>query len=698
MKKRKSYAQTFASFKKWTRKKYSVFNSLRIVIKICTLLLVYTIVTGKTQVSAQTDTILINDNVELEEIEVVGQRAPGVYSDVSRVVTLITKEDIEAASVQSLNDLFEFIPNIDIRQRGTFGVQADITTRGGSSDQTLILLNGIPVNDPQTGHHNLNLPVELNNIKKIEILQGPGSRIYGANAFSGAINIITNDGSENSLNLSASVGGHKLYQTGLSVSKSYKNSFINYSFSKKSSSGYTDNTDFNNYNMFLRGGFVYATGRFDVQVGYLNKAFGANSFYSAKFPEQFEQVKTKFASLAFSTGKNVRTELKISLRRHHDRFELFREDRYSYSNGFFIKVSDTAKFNPSVYTKSNYYGSHNYHLTNIFLVNHNTSFKWKLGTSSIGSEFKMEDIFSNVLGNKLTSPIDVTGERGVFTKRAKREYVNFFGEHIFKFKKIIISGGAMGSYTNDYGIHFYAGSEISRETGTGGKLFASVNQSLRLPTFTDLYYSGPTNVGNPDLRPEKALTIETGHRKRLLNFYYQVDVFYSFGRDIIDWVKFPDEEVYTTRNYTSLNTYGLELYSNVHFNKNHSISRYVRTISFSYCYLETEKKSDDIISVYALDYLKHKMTFKLIHNLYKSLNIHWDLTYQDRNGTYTDLNMAEKKYHPFLLINSKLNWKQKFYEIYIESYNITNGTFRDFGSIPQPGRWFIAGINFSLSI
>jgi hypothetical protein len=122
-----------------------------------------------------------------------GQSSPEIYSSLARVVRTIGSAEILAMPAGTIQDILEHVTALDIRQRGSHGVQADVSMRGGSFEQVLILLNGVRINDPQTGHHNLNIPVNLPDIERIEILQGPGSRIYGPNAFSGAINIITRE-------------------------------------------------------------------------------------------------------------------------------------------------------------------------------------------------------------------------------------------------------------------------------------------------------------------------------------------------------------------------------------------------------------------------------------------------------------------------------------------------------------------------
>ena len=318
MNKNFQHRKTDLFFSTWTRKRFAVFNSLKRNIKICVLLPVYSILINNSTLVAQTDTIFIPGKFEVEEVEIIGHRAPGVFSDVARVIDVIDKQELDHAPVQSLNDLIEFLPNIDLRQRGNLAVQADIGIRGGSFDQTLILINGIPFNDPQTGHHNLNLPFELASVEKIEILQGPGSGIYGANAFSGAINIITKTGYVNKTNVSLTAGQNSYFKTGLSAGHSVKNLAYYIGFTGSSSAGYTD---FQNFNVYYQGDYMSPIGKFDFQAGYLNKAFGANGFYTPKYPEQFEQIKNRFVAFSYSTGKSVKTRLFFSWRRHQDRFE-----------------------------------------------------------------------------------------------------------------------------------------------------------------------------------------------------------------------------------------------------------------------------------------------------------------------------------------------------------------------------------------
>src|ERR1035437_662256 len=197
------------TFKRWGGKSYSLFNAIKREVRIGVLLAVYTTVAQPEFVFAQTDSTKVSKEYNLDEVEVSAQRTPVAFSQVARIASVISKEEIEAAPVQSIQDLLEYALSVDVRQRGPNGVQADISVRGGSFDQTLILLNGISISDPQTGHHSLNLPVSLQNIQRIEILEVPAARVFGPNAFSVAITIITTPEGPTQLKVDVSAGQHK---------------------------------------------------------------------------------------------------------------------------------------------------------------------------------------------------------------------------------------------------------------------------------------------------------------------------------------------------------------------------------------------------------------------------------------------------------------------------------------------------------
>ena len=156
------------------------------------------------------DTTRTDKEVTLDDIEVSASRAPLALGQAARMVTVLTRTDIQAAPVQSVNDLLKYAAGVDVRQRGPLGAQTDIGIRGGTQEQITILLNGVNICDPQTGHNTLELPVSLSDIERIEILEGPAARVYGTSSLMGAINIVTRQ--DDSLRgRTKEEGGRRLY-------------------------------------------------------------------------------------------------------------------------------------------------------------------------------------------------------------------------------------------------------------------------------------------------------------------------------------------------------------------------------------------------------------------------------------------------------------------------------------------------------
>jgi vitamin B12 transporter len=656
------------TFKRWGGKAYSLFSALKKPVRIGVLLAVYTTVAEPELVFAQTDSSKVKMEYDLDEVEVSVQRAPVAFSQVARIVSVISREDIEAAPVQSIQELLEYVLSVDVRSRGANGVQADISVRGGSFDQTLILLNGINVSDPQTGHHALDLPVSLKNIQRIEILEGPAARVFGPNAFSGVVNIITSSEGSSNLKLDASVGQYKM--TDLNASGNLNTASWNQylAFNRSSSDGYTDNTDYKIWNGFYESKLNTKPGTLDFQFGMTSKAFGANSFYTAVYPNQYEETKTTFSSLKFETGTKIHITPSIYWRRHQDKFELFRTDPASWYKG------------------------HNYHLTDVFGSNLNAWFESKFGKTAFGAEIRSENIWSNVLGEPLSDSINVPGEPGqVFTKSYSRTTVSYFAEHSIILKKFSISAGLMTNWISDlgFGWNIYPGMDASFSISDHYKIYGSASSSLRMPTFTDLFYSGPTNIGNPDLKPEESVNYEGGIKLNYKGFTGHAGAFYRIGKDLIDWVRESETDKWKAQNLTEINTKGVEVDGTFFPEKIWNKKIFITKLGVNYSYIELEKGQNDVYSYYVLDNLKHKLDLEINHKIWKNLQGSWRASYQDRNGMRT----STEPYQPFWQVNTRIMWKTPSTEFYAMATNLFDAKYYDLGTVEQPGRWISLGIS-----
>lgn len=665
-------------FTRWQNRGYAVFNTLHREIKIGVLAATYFISLGYMNTFARTETDSISKKISLAEVEVTARRAPSLYTEVGRLITVIPRSEIEKLPVQSVQGLLKYVMNVDVRDRGPLGVQADLSIRGGSFDQVMILLNGINITDPQTGHHNLNLPVDLNSIDRIEIIEGPASRVYGPNAFSGAINIVTATSDKNKVMADLMAGENGLYRLGTTVNHNLGNTTSYFSVNKSASDGYIDNTDFDVLNLFYQFRIQKGHESLNFQTGYTEKAFGANSFYTSLYPNQFEKTRTLFSSLGFQTGKTIQVKPAIYWRRHHDRFELFRDGK------------DAA----------DWYAGHNYHMTDVFGASVNTVIPWTMGKTSLGGDVRSENIWSNNIGYDLDEPLEVPGESGaLFTKSYNRSNASVFLEHNIKLGNLSVSGGVMANFNSglDYRLKWFPGLDISYWFSSHLKWMASYNQALRMPTFTDLFYEGPTNKGNPDLEPEEATTIESGFRFLNAFFSGHISGFYRKGTNLIDWGRKSDEDVYTTSNVNKINAVGVEVGAT--FLPATLNLPVLDKIEVNYAWLDQDKKAQEgYESVYVLNHLAHKLNISVDHKIFGSFSAHWNILFQDRvGGFFRSSDNVKVNYDPFWLTDVRLMWEKKGWVIYAEASNLFNNQYYDVGELVRPGRWIKGGINFTIN-
>ncbi len=665
-------------FNRWTRKGYAIFASLHKVVKIGVVTFACTLVQLSYEpLLAEVQDSTSRKGVDLDEVE-VSKDQPVAWSGNARLVQVTERREINASPAKSLDDLLESIAGVDIRQRGSDGVQADVSIRGGSFDQVLILLNGVNITDPQTGHFNLDIPVELQNIQRIELLQGPNARIWGPNAFSGVINIVTGqDSKQPSKRLQAQVGGGSfgfLQGSGsVDLNSIHWNSTLSASY--KQSDGYRNNTDFNYFNSLFHTKYrSNELGNFQFQAGYQQKSFGANSFYTFLYPNQFERTKTLFTALNWEKKfGNTSLEAQLSERIHHDRFELFRN------------FENAAAF----------YTGHNYHLTSVTSGNLMLHQRSSFGRTTVGMDIRDEQIWSNVLGVTTPSPkSDFFDETGSFTKYKRRTNYRLFADQtVYLGEDLKVSGGFSGNLNSDFKPYFLGGMDVAYSLSENLYLNFGVNHSYRLPTFMDLYYKSRTQISNPYLKPEQSTTYEVSTQFHQGVFSASATGFYRHGTNVIDWVKLPDSTNYISRNETAINAIGGELmveYKN--------LKGLLKDVRISYTSLSMDKNASGYDSQYALDYLRNKINLHLEHGIWSQKNFgdvtaSWNVSWQDRAGTYS---IPLIKYEPYTKADLRLSWQNKAYRVNCDLNNLFNEQYADFGGLPQPGRSIRATVQVTL--
>lgn len=664
MTKRIRKAEPFA-FSHWSRAGYASFASLGKEVKICVLSVTMSIVLPATEVKGQEASRDTDGAIKIGEVDIVGDAIAPVPS-ILTPVKLFTRTDETSSPLQTIEAALSVSPSVDVRQRGGKGVQADIQVRGASFDQTMIMLNGINFTDVRTGHQTHSLPIDLDCVSSISLIEG----ITATGAFSGAVNIVTAPAMPEYISARLEAGAYGYMYANLSgaVKKSGFTLFGASSFRK--SDGYAENTGFVNYNAFVRGTYhSRKCGVFDMQIGYQNRSFGANGFYSLAYPDQYEHTSTIISSLRWcaTLHDNLSASISAAYRKNYDRFELIRDE-------------------PSEVP-------FNYHNTDNFSAEIWLSCLSVAGKSTIGGNFGYNHIFSTVLGEPLGRPHrGVCGNRGVeYEKGGMRTVGDIWLRHSKTSGKFRI-GGSAGVSLSSYGADAICSAEVAYAPLEALSLAASFSRSNRLPTFTDLYYTAKGYVANPDLKPEDAMTYRFSMTYRQGSFSVTASPYYRQGRNIIDWVKTSAEADWRSMQITSLNTAGVEASAGYA-----SESGVLREAELSYSYITTDKGDNGYISKYALDYLKHKGVARITVSPGGGFSISATASVNKRNGNYAAADKTVKEYDLYALLDLRFSWSRKAVSMYIDAENVTNTLYFCYGGLKMPGVWVSGGIKYTLS-
>lgn len=593
----------------------------------------------------------------LGEVIIQENRIELPFSQQNRNIQILDQSIIKNMPVRSVNELLSYVSGLDVRQRGPQGVQTDVSIDGGTFDQTLVLVNGVKVSDPQTGHNMMNLPLNPDAIERIEVLRGSAARIYGINALTGAINIVTKKA------YSTGLSGHLFSGSSFREDESNGKTFASYgvraigtlnaensghllSLSREAGNGYRYNTAFKNNKAFYQGNFTTKSqNEVQVMAGFVDNDFGANGYYAAPGDRESQEiVQTGLASVGYSARLSNRWTFKPRLSYRYN------EDDYRYIR------TDLSRFR-------------NQHTTHVLTAEVNNTFDTGIGVFGLGFEGRGEKINSTNLGKRDRTNFGISGE--------------------YKFdgiENLLLNLGTYLNYNSDFGWQLFPGFDAGYSITPNWKVFTNVGTGQRLPTYTDLYYRGPTNIGNADLVAEDAFFTEAGLRFNNTKTSMTASYFHRKVNGFIDWVKTNVTDPWQPQNFRSLNTNGITLSADYRiFEK--TTSRPSLLIRGAYTYLDPNRETDaNRISRYALESLRNQLTGNLDLGLYNGFSVSVGAKYAQRIN-----------YKDYTTVDARLSFERKQYNFYIDSSNLTDASYMEAGAVPMPGRWYTLGMRFSIA-
>ena len=596
------------------------------------------------------------DEIQLDEVEILSSPRIEIESLQNSIsVTSISKEEIQNSIATNVSELLQQIAGIDVRRRGVEGMQADLYIRGGSFDQTLLLIDGIKVEDPQTGHHTMNMTLPLEVIERIEITKGSAGRIYGQNAFTGAVNIITKKNIKNNLSVELTGGSFDQKRGSLTVQRKLENSDILFNYNRKESEGYRYNTDFKNDELFIKSNFKIKDQKVSAIGAFNERKFGANGFYAS--PEAIDQYEETQASIIGLTTAFKKDDLiikpKLYWKRNQDMYVYLRQD-------------------PSVYR--------NLHISNKVGIEVNASTSNSIGNLGLGIDLSKVSLTSNNLGNR------------------NRTMLNMFIEQQIKFQneKIDLTPGIAITYFSDVStrlnyqsnffnnLFFYPGMDLGYRFKKNLKLYSNVGYTYRIPAYTDLFYSSPTTLGNENLKLEKALTKEIGLKYLKSNFNLSMSLYQRDASDIIDYVRNNEAEPWQANNIREITTNGFELNMGYKF---YLGAFRPQSINIGYSNINDDLlETDFTFSRYALNSLKNQITATYMFQIRDFIS-----------STLTFKNSERLNNESYTVIDFRTSYIYEKFTLSIILNNILDEDYTETNLVPMPRFNSLVGIKYSIN-
>jgi len=540
----------------------------------------------------------------------------------------------QAFNYQSSLENLSNLP-IDLQSRNLkSGIQTDFSLRGSTFQQVLILLNGQRINDPQTAHHNSDIPFTKEDINKIEVIPGASSSLFGPDAIGGAVNFVLTPPKEKNIVWEFGSGSNRNGYGLFSLSDRLENLGLRVSVEDAQSKGFRQDTDYKKFTTSLSANYELAQGNWENNFGYQEKNFGAYDFYTPGlgYPSR-EWTKTYLLSSGITlNGDGLLIKPNFLWRRHYDKFALDETQRRSTS----VNQHRTDMFTPSIYLQKE---------------------MGVLGKVGFGAEWGQERITSTNLGNHSRDHRSILFDNSMGLGDKWEIGSSLRWDDFSTFSQV---------YTGSLNAKFKLNEESAFNFG--------ISRSMRVPSFTELYYSDSTTIGNDNLASEKAWNYETGFEYKQEWFFSSVSFFLRQEKDMIDWVRSDPIQKWQARNFTRDNVFGIE------YVLRKKINRFL-SLDASYTYTDKSINNQGYLYKYGPNYAQHLVN--TVFNLFLPFG-QQEIGFSYKKGPGR---------RGWLLMNSGFNYEINHNaKIFLHAENILNVEYQDIAGIPQPGRYIEAGL------
>ena len=536
----------------------------------------------------------------------------------------------------SVSSYLRLDPSIDMQARAPGGVQTDLTIRGATFEQSLVLVNGLRLNDAQSGHHDMDLPLPLEALSRIEVLHGAGSTFYGSDAIGGAVNLITSAPAQTEAMVSTGAGNDGVNQQMFIGSAAFNRASMRLAASRDFSSGFTYDRDYRSEAAAPEFWLKTPLGQTDVLLAGSDRAFGADDFYG-NYPS-WERTKGWFSSVQQPFGKWASASL--AYRRHSDEFVLVRDDPSLYENNHMDQswqgiVRGSTDLHPNT-------------------------------TLAYGVEEDADQIASNNLGHH--------------GRNSGAGYVNLDARALGHFS---LSAGAREQLFSGGDAVFAPSLSAGVWLKGGWRLRGSVSRGYRLGTYTDLYYSDPATLGNPNLKPESAWDEEGGaewHPGGRVQA--DVTVFHAHEHNDIDYVKLAPvtpAELWQAENIPTFNRTGAEASVRIRLGAN-------QELDFGYMGIHGSGLSPDYAYEYVASYPSN------------NANVAWSAVFARQIQARSKLQIVQRyRQTAYPLWDAGVARSTGRLRPYLNFENISNTGYQEISGVAMPGHTVVGGMELVFS-
>lgn len=571
--------------------------------------------------------------VELDTQQVTGQLFNQPIAEQAYAVEVLDREDLAMLPISTVAEALEWVTGVDVRQRGAHGTQVDLGIRGAGYEQTLILIDGIRLNHPQTGHHNLDIPVVYEDIERIEVVRGPGAAQYGPNGNAGVINIVTrktiNNETGRNAKLALEGGSYGYGRAALALGKTegkwsqFASASIVHADNYLSGHSLYNDTKIGNYRLSHQGEVTSTL----FSLGFMNKDFGAQGFYTGPTAHAEEKTKQFQSYITHEHRFNQQQKFDLSFNFHKH------EDAFYYLT-----------YAPSEHETKAAQARVRFHLNS---------------NLSLGYEFNKEQITSTsvIQGNQHSRHFD-----SAF----------IYGNYDFNWLQV---AGSL-SYLNYGDGNEYTLPVLGLSVPIGQhQLYANAGQSVRVPSMNDMFMNQSVNQGNPLVKPEETDSYELGARLNLGGVQARLAAFERKTENAIDFTRTQAEitanSAYVARNIDNINIKGYD----IELDASSLLAEYsIKKLSLSYTRLLQDFKNSYPEARYSKSQLEHQAAANIAYSLTKNLTLislyKYETRYQQEGFYLWDVALKQGF--------DRWHWQ-------VSAANILNEKYIDSGYIQAPG-------------